>query len=127
MKANDKDVPEDEMLLAEALAAAKARGMKWTSAVPFRDSEGRQFYVDELQSAFASATQCCALGALALAGRITPRQAFFQNGGDSPPRELMEVYRGNDRPPTWEWDHDDDNGESLGWAFRCFMTQDDES
>ena len=39
MKSND-NIPEDEMLLAEAIAAAKARGLGWTEGAYFRDRGG---------------------------------------------------------------------------------------
>jgi hypothetical protein len=105
VKANDKGVPEDEMMLAAALAAARAR--KLTFFV------GQRFWPDK-----KSAVSCCALGALELAGIL--------NDTAQTPTELMDVWRGNDSPYGPFWGQFGDHGESLGWAFRCAMTQDDE-
>ena len=130
MKAND-NIPADEMLLAEAIAAAKARGLGWCSGRPFkseRDKYGGPDVGEDIIKLVDTGEikSCCAMGALALAGRITIRQSFYDNGGVTPPDELANVYYGNDRPDFLPWGCDDDNGESLGWAFRCAMTQEDE-
>jgi hypothetical protein len=100
MKANDS-IPRDEMLLAEALAAARARGLGHVT--------GQRFWP------FSCAPKaCCAEGALELAGVIpTVGRA---------PEHLSSVWVGNDDDNVWEYGSD--NGESLGWAFRCAMESD---
>lgn len=114
-KANDKDVPADELLLAEAIAAAKARGLKWARAFPFLSLDGSR-------ATPQSAEKVCALGALHLAGVID-----MTNEGACHWPHLRGVIHGNDKEgPGWEDAWHTDNGESLGWAFRCAMTQDDE-
>ena len=114
MKSND-DIPEDEMLLAEAIAAAKADGFRWTA---------RRYFGDGC---------CCATGALHLAKgrtatyvnsfeiRITENEVADRLGA---PHGGLLIATGNDYESEWsslEYDH----GESLGWAFRCAMTQED--
>lgn len=107
-KAND-DIPEDEMLLAEAIAAASDRGMKWTSGLAFVPPNQ-----DE-------AVMCCAVGALVLAGKTALTHGSQYSSNPS----LWGVTHGNDMSRTWRQTPRDD-GESLGWAFRCAMTQEDE-
>ena len=112
MRSNDK-IPEDEMLLAEACAAAKAKGLAWCLDVPFRDARGMRTTPDK-------ARQCCALGALHFAGVVdmTGRQTVGLEG------PLSKVIFGNDGGETMPWTPSNrDDGESLGHAFRCFMTQ----
>ena len=111
MKANDS-IPRDEMLLAEAIAAAKARGLKWTSGAPFLD-EHRNVVSP------ARATVCCAVGGLVLAGRATIKSGT----GRAAQRNLAAVHLGNDFDLWWE-ENTADHGESLGWAFRCAMESD---
>ncbi len=124
-KANDKDVPADEMLLAEAIAAAKAKGLRWTKGVPFRGADGERTSPDK-------ACEVCALGALHAAGSID-----LTRGGDYPNgvmsvmfinglAHLSNVIFGNDCDDDgWVGSDSNDYGESLGWAFRCAMTQED--
>jgi hypothetical protein len=105
--AND-DIPEDEALLAEAIAAAKARNLghsTWRAFVPDQEN----------------AVACCAVGALVLAGKTTlaPEKQFSSD------QSLWGVTMGNDFRGEWTRDLAD-HGESLGWAFRCFFTQDEE-
>lgn len=109
MKANDA-IPEDEMMLAEALAAARSRGMGWSHRALFRDISGIR--TDDIDSA----ASCCALGALCLAGLQDPNKL-------TPPK-IAEVVTGNDRGIGWTT-HAGDCGESLGWAFRLAMTQEE--
>ena len=114
MRKSNDDIPADEMLLAEALAAAKARKMKWCEGQPFADKSGA---LCEPESAIA----CCALGAIHFAGRIDMRNRVL-----SPSTDLSRVIAGNDLGPEFQWSPGDiDFGESLGWAFRCAMTQDE--
>lgn len=108
MKSNDK-IPEDEMLLAEALAAAKARGLGWTRYTRFRDLLGNWCGPEE-------AASCCVLGALELAG-------YLDRGGIT--YELRNASDGNDSDDRI-WSEHTDGATSLGWAFRCFFTQEDE-
>jgi hypothetical protein len=101
MRSNDK-IPEDEMLLAEAYAAAGERHLRWTKMKPFAHY-GRRCKPGQ-------ATEVCALGALYLAGRT--------------PLSTAQVWAGNDLVERWSGARAD-MGESLGWAFRCAMTQDE--
>lgn len=112
MKSND-NIPQDEMLLAEALAAAKARGLKWCRDVLFLDKGG--YSLPGNQSKFADS--CCAYGALIVADRAPIRYA-------ERPDNIRRIGVGNDEADNWP-PHTDDNGESLGWAFRCAMTQEE--
>jgi hypothetical protein len=100
-------IPEDEMLLAEAIAAAKARGMKHTTGAWFRDS-------DNFTTTRRNAVSCCALGALVLAGRIRFERV--------PVGKFIGVAFGNDIESMWSALDNKDDGESLGWAFRQAMT-----
>lgn len=111
MKSNDQ-IPEDEMLLAEALAAAKARGLGWHKGADYLNSDGTA----SLGRNHAPVA-CCARGALRIA---RPRTNFYLGAYENVPD-------GNDRPKTAGWSIGDreDRGESLGWAFRCAMTQDE--
>lgn len=97
-KAND-NIPADEMLLAEALAAAKARGLGWCQGKPF-------VYDDDYEI-----VACCAKGALSLAGL------------DSTHKSIDAAWIGNDSDEGLWGDNEDDFGRSLGWAFRCAMTE----
>ncbi len=124
MKAND-NIPADEMLLAEAIAAAKANGLGWCRGFPFLNESRKERTTPE------QARHVCALGALHIAGKLdmVGDGNWFPYGRLTSPRpELRGVLHGNDNDDRdWEWDIDGDNGESLGWAFRCAMTQEDES
>lgn len=118
MKSNDNGVPRDELLLAEAIAAAEANGLRHTTHALFRSRIGTELN-GPFRHAPASATRCCAYGALIAAG-VVP--GTFINR----PRYLDEIALGNDYgEPTWYGDKRNDNGESLGWAFRCAMTQEE--
>lgn len=115
MKSND-EIPEDEMLLAEACAAAKAAGLRWMFGTPFIHESGAW------TRSPSGAVGCCALGALHIAGSVHLR------GNVAMPRKhhLANVHAGNDRGESIGWSaREGDRGESLGWAFRCFMTQDE--
>ena len=121
MKAND-NIPEDEMLLAEAIAAAKARGLGWIRHAMYHDRDGCDFPVGRSargwQMPRRAVTACCALGALVIAGRRRLDASFE-----------AAITRGNDfdwhEAVMHSWDATDCAGESLGWAFRCAMTQDE--
>lgn len=111
MKANDS-IPQDEMLLAEAIAAAKARGWVGTTNAMFRN----RFWRTTTRPSHTTRA-CCALGAIRAAGvdlRAIP-------AGD--------VALGNDFSGNWSERGDlatfAIDGESLGWAFRCAMTQEE--
>lgn len=100
-KSND-NIPADEVLLAEAIAAARARGLTGTTGALYRNAIGRQLVNPR------SAVACCALGAI----RLLPQRSRYA--------PLHGVVSGNDT--HYEWDPDQpDAGESLGWAFRCAM------
>lgn len=111
MKSND-NIPQDEMLLAEALAAAKGSDKKWCSGVPFANEYGERTSAE-------CAHAVCALGALHLAGRLDASKSLL-----SPLPGLRNVINGNDTAGSW-LGADEDLGESLGWAFRCAMTQEE--
>ena len=116
MKSND-NIPEDEMLLAEALSAARARNMKWNQGAPFA-VRGEQVRADDVAKFGipSDADACCAVGALYLAGTLTPRRHIAKQRRGS----LVKTVIGNDWSTHWEIDNND-SGESLGWAFRCAM------
>jgi hypothetical protein len=123
LKAND-NIPRDEMLLAEAIAAAKARGMKWCRGSAFEDADGNQ-------TTRSKAARCCALGALALADVLPGYLAI--SGIEREVRSIGintgQVFYGNDFAGLWTTGDVSflagDKGESLGWAYRCAMTQED--
>jgi hypothetical protein len=105
MKSNDS-IPADEMLLAEALAAAMARELKFLDSGMF--ATGDNVHNEPRKTI----DRCCAYGALVLAGRA-PED--FLNA----PPHLENVGMGND---SWEeWSLNGDHGESLGYAYRCAM------
>lgn len=112
MRKRTPPIPRDEMLLAEAIAAAKARGLKHCTGVPFEGGKrgGLSVY---------GAHACCAVGALVLAGKAT----LHRDKGFAKQPSLSMVTNGNDY--GFEWEDGADRGESLGWAFRCAMTQEE--
>jgi hypothetical protein len=122
-KANDKDVPEDEILLAEALAAAHEHGLRWCKGSPFERDDGSS------TPRPSEAAKCCALGALFFAGRLSRRLSMKMTAHDVASLGINtgQVFHGNDRDERWLGDWSawqiGDRGESLGWAFRCAMTQ----
>lgn len=113
MTSND-NIPEDEMMLAETLAAVNDRGLGWCA--------GSCFQVGRVMLDPANrdrADRCCALGAMVIAGVIDEMETHYSTRREG----LLDVTYGND---DWDWSpHDDDRGESLGHAFRCAMTQDE--
>jgi hypothetical protein len=108
VKSNDQ-IPEDEMLLAEAIAAARGNDLGWTRAKPFARNSGRRASPD-------TAERVCALGALHFANVISIKHPLLD--------ELTGAWHGNDYDGNW-MQVPQDNGESLGFAFRCFMTQEE--
>ncbi len=114
MKSSDS-IPSDEMLLAEACAAAKARGLDWIEGALFLDENG-------WGTGPQDAVSCCALGALVVAERIT--MAAARNAENFAYGRFGFAPSGND-DTHWMEGEGADKGESLGWAFRCFMTQDE--
>ena len=99
MKANDS-IPRDEMLLAEALAAAKALKLKHCIGQPI-------LYTYE-----GNMVACCAQGALQLAGINHLAEG------------LCDIWIGNDgtSEPYWGMGAAD-RGRSLGHAFFYAMTE----
>lgn len=98
------DCPEDcdwdEFRLAIAIQEAKARGLKLTTGVCFRDKRGREVY-DEKTGKVHS---CCALGALLLV--------------DVETLDLLDIGRGNDgKEPIF----DCESGYTFGQAFADAM------
>jgi len=110
MKANEK-IPEDEMLLAEAIATARSRRLGWCFDYMFEDADGVP--VGSCQFVESKIAKCCAYGALVLSNR-----APWHHG--SRPNSLRHVGTGNDMSSYWST-YTNDFGESLGWAFRCAM------
>lgn len=108
MKSNDS-IPEDEMLLAAGTAEASARGLGHLVHGLFAD--GGDVHNDRTKPV----NRCCAYGALVLAG-IAPHS--YMNAPDG----LRAVGLGNDDWSKWSVG-DADQGETLGHAFRLFMTQ----
>lgn len=107
MKAND-NIPADEMLLAEMIAAASALGLVGGKGANFRR------FVDDGTARcnglwFPGATECCAAGALELLHKNTGI------GGD--------VVKGNDGS---EYSFFDDSIDGVAWnlgaAFNQAMT-----
>jgi hypothetical protein len=127
VKANDS-IPEDEMLLAEAIAAARSRNLNWCSGVAFEPAVDGA-YDDE------KTTSCCAIGALALAfdpDSTKQRGAYCVvatalqpklRDGENIKDPTVAIYSGNDDSRFLSGEQDD--GESLGWAYRCAMTQEE--
>lgn len=115
-KANDS-IPADEMLLAEAIAAA--------SALKLRHCIGTAFLPSDINGRFDVATTgaCCAIGAIALAVGDVKRSPYTVAREVLTDRRIGKevdcVYDGNDDD---EWGSPPmDSGESLGWAYRCAM------
>lgn len=112
-KSNDA-IPEDEMLLAEAIAAAKAKRFGWMKYSMFGDEN--EVGLCSTDGVPDRAAYCCAYGALVVAEKAP---LLYPDR----PSHLRHIGSGND---CMEWtDGDADCGESLGWAFRCAMTQDE--
>jgi hypothetical protein len=114
MKSND-NIPEDEMLLAEALSATRSRGLRFTTGGPF--VEISEVGGERNVPWSANAIACCVLGALEIAGRVRDATKLDT-------RRLANAYLGNDQGYVWTTTGRD-QGESLGWAFRCAMSQED--
>ena len=120
MRSNDA-IPKDEMLLAIGTAAASANHMGHCTGYPFAvvTSLGNKIEVEPDE-----AEACCALGALALAGRLDLKTVRALGRRDRK-HPLRDAWRANDSiSEVWD-DDSSDYGESYGWAFRCFMTQDE--
>ena len=100
-------IEETEFLLGHMIAAAKSRGLGWCKGVMYADVHGESTWRDD-----PAVAMCCALGALDLL----------------PPGELQSDIRGavygNDIDGLW-MDRGEDDGESLGWAYRQAMTVDE--
>ena len=107
-----RKIPADEMLLAEAIAAARARGLSWCA--------GRAFLGGSDSRSPRGAVACCAVGALVLAKRTR----LARNKQYSSDPKFSAVSCGNDLAMYWSG-LVPDNGESLGWAFRCAMQDGD--
>lgn len=114
MKAND-NIPAGEMLLARAVAGARSRGLGWTDFYMFRNATDDPLLADTRRIP-KGAAKCCAYGALKIVG-AAPRRYLER------PISLHNVAEGNDCGETWS--SGDDLGESLGWAYRCAMTQEE--
>lgn len=110
-----KRVPRDEMLLAQMIAAAEAKGLEGCAGQVFADGA------------------CCAIGGMALVAHPRAYESSYKYGTDpykyAKPVlkkfkfEDVAVWSGNDHIDEWEPD-DADAGESVGWAFRNAMAMD---
>ena len=94
------------MLLAEALAAVHARGLR---ACRYSMYEGKSGASVARRSKHIVAA--CALGAIGLSRDISQ----YQN---------WRITVGNDWNSVSKWDCEPDDGETLGHAYQLAMTQD---
>lgn len=104
------DIEEQERTLGAMIAAAKSRGLGWCKGAFFRNSNGESVSMNDDDVA-----SCCARGAMDLAELSSPE--LSSPGG-------CASY-GNDENYLWSVGSGD-YGESLGWAFRQAMTEDDQ-
>lgn len=100
----------DERLLAEAIAAAAARGLHGAHENYFVNAEGSEAKLE-------TATGCCALAALVLAGRAR----FYRDRERYPgplPKSIdpKAIALGNDKD-VWG-SNVEDRGETMGHAFQ---------
>jgi hypothetical protein len=110
-RANMKGVPKDELVLAEALANAEAEGLKFAQGTFGLSERGRPHPEGVV----------CVMGAYTLGVRTKNRFSLFTRltGLDD-----YRTYLGNDRARETGWDcAAEDNGETLGYAFRVAMTE----
>jgi hypothetical protein len=114
-------VPHDEMLLAEAIAAAEANGLTGCDGTTFV----REY---DPSTGTSKPVSCCAVGALALVktGDIEKADldcyrhaATLLNNEGLRRWNTTNIWHGNDEVDTWGTGAD--GGESFGWAFRNAM------
>jgi hypothetical protein len=96
------DLATQEHLLGAMIAAAKSRGLGWCKGMEYRDRDGCRTGPED-------AVTCCAVGAMHLEGLSDDAYPMTRWGNDF----------------GYWLDGDADDGESLGWAFRQAMTEDD--
>lgn len=109
-KSSLRGVPEDEIVLAEAIQNAEAFGMDWCQGVYYRGWNGGSLSYSEKDKA----TACCAVGALCLTARrapFDPRNKYAKWTG---------IPRGNDTP---HYNGDPAPGEDIGAAFRDYFNE----
>ncbi len=121
MKKANTNIPADEMLLAEAIAAAHANKLRWTSGSPFTEAYGLACSV---YPGKRDTKACCAIGAIAVAKGIRKGQdaytVFDTTVRDQLKLRTGDVYYGNDNEGYTKCTND--NGMTLGRAFRYAMT-----
>lgn len=118
MKSND-NIPADELLLAEALAAARAAGARWTSGRLFSGIDGDAGCA---RTPPAHVEACCALGALLMAGHDGDIDNKFEISATIGNDYDEYWFRDNQRDGDWHLS-ESDSGESFGWAFRNAMEE----
>lgn len=109
-KSSLRGVPEDEVVLAEALQNAEAFGMDWCEGAYYKGHNGDLISHSER----GKATACCAVGALCLTtlhAPFDPRNKYKRWTG---------VPRGNDAPC---YPGDSAPGEDIGVAFRDYFNE----
>lgn len=109
-KSSLRGVPEDEIVLAEAIQNVEAFGMGWCQDAYYKDRNGRSIPLCER----GKATACCAVGALCLTTSIDPfdpRNKYAKWTG---------IPRGNDIP---HYNGDPAPGEDIGVAFRDYFNE----
>lgn len=104
MKSND-NIPEDEMLLAEMIAEAKARGFGWCSGGNYRSK-----YNDYDHTIMETTVDCCAVGALKL---LDPGRTVIHM------QDTYNMARGNDSDGDWVMPN---SSRDIGRAYREFWT-----
>lgn len=111
--ANNIDVPEDELLLAEVIAFAEHRGLKWQADWYWSDANGEHIH-DSTAPGIACA---CAFGAASMAG-ITELEQH------SVPHEWRNVVAANDEPlgrtPWISTLEVEGQGYDFGAAYRAY-------
>lgn len=123
MKKDNDEIPEDEMLLAEALAACGERKLCYADGFMFGKVQKGLLGPQLLPVKPSQATNVCALGALTIAGKFNVNTARNIEGGTTKKyRHLVNVPQGNDSEDHWGAEGED-AGESLGYAFRSFFDE----
>jgi hypothetical protein len=107
--ANDA-IPAEEMLLAEALQSAKARGLKATTKTYYRDARGWATPASKVDAG-GDVAACCAVGAIRLDDKKSELLAGIAMGNDSDESSCGHL-----------WEHEL-AGWTLGAAFQEAMSE----
>jgi hypothetical protein len=110
-----KKNPDDEMLLAEMIAAAKSRGLKHCTESHFKDSGGNCTTHHDL------AVSCCALGARELLG-LFDHKYYMALGNDT----FLDPDFGDSFSDLFMNDKDCEEFD-IGYAFALAMQEDGEA